>query len=346
MHPRIRRQQAAAAAAVPASVAGDTVSQSAAAEPRQGEGCVGAEAVSRIATPAEISQTCMIWRKQIASSIDCLLERHNARHVPVGGPPENDRQLSLILARGPVCPTILSGPGVRQPTKRRKGKHDSADQNAIQEVRVLFVFWLPTSDRVGKPVSLDGEGCVINIPNFVKSQEDFNSAEIIHPAIGVKMRRNKDEREKVPESIIRLKQMYESLHEPFTGFEGDQTTCFVCKRDLLDDLIEIYRCPLCLISAHSACTSSLASSIQNMPESKRQKLLNADSQKRFRLEMLPSAMVAATAPALETQFWHVQSVHCRQGSLCAVMLVVAIQCLLLTYTNLTCKVKLFYVTHA
>ena len=266
--------------------------------------------------PRDISKVCLAWRKEVALSIDSLLECHRHRNTPVGGPPDDDRQLSLILSRNAASPLAIaksaSGAGQSSLTvrgkggKKRKADADAETESQNEEYRILLVYWLPLQKMVGKPISLDDKGCVIHIPNFVTSREDFSKAEVIHPAIGARMKKARDEREKVSESVLRLKSMCETFLEPFTGFEDCDTHCFVCGKDLLD-ASDVHnhdadsggmRCPFCLLCTHSECSAELATKLTGLELSKQKKLLMAS--KEFDLGMLPSFMSSPSSPSVQS----------------------------------------------
>ena len=196
------------------------------------------------------------------TSLKCLCERdHALANVPVGGPPEDDKQVSLVVTKGSTS-------------------------------RVLFVYWLPLKKLVGKPVTLDGEGRVQHVPNFVKSQEDFSQAEVIYPACGARMRKFHDDWEHVSETAVRLKDMFDAAFTPTTGFEDWSTNpCYVCAKGGFgsDAFMPVSKCALCLLCSHPTCMKGL---VQSFPEevSKRNKMLKLELG-NFKRPMVPSSII-------------------------------------------------------
>lgn len=228
-----------------------------------------------------VSKAVAAWRGEVNANVQSLQERYLAvKSIPVGGPSDDDRQLSLVLI------------------------HDSGEESsegASANVRVLFVYWLPMKRLVGKPVTLDEEGFVQHVPNFIKSEEDFSGAEIIHPAIGARMRKAKHDWEQVPNSICRLKDMFETAWTPVTGFEEWATSeCIVCKKNEVEtdaqvqEFSPITKCAFCLLCFHTECMETLVKELPTL-ESKRKKLLNSGVDK-LNIETIPRSLVCATTP--------------------------------------------------
>lgn len=246
------------------------------------------------ATPGMLSKFCLKWRTSILQSIQCLVERDEAvKSQPVGGQAES-RQLSLLTMR---------------PT--------SSDV----EHRILFVYWLPMKHLVGKPVPVDPDTRLIShVPNFLKTEESFAGphVEIIHPAIGASMRKARDERETVPDHIMRLKHMYEVALSPCTGFEEwSGMPCEVCSLDPVGTVDEssslpVKRCSLCLLDMHEECAERLSHCFPS-ERPKIAKLLNV-ADKNFKLSMIPRSMTMKSEESASQYHINVKQVHVGQLS--------------------------------
>lgn len=227
------------------------------------------------------------WRESADTSALALRERAAAikSKVPVGGSGADDRQLSLVLTHGGSDP-VGSGAAHHLPFSR-----------------VLFVHWLNPVTRIGKPVSLDARQCVVHIPNFVKNQEDFSAGEILHPAIGARMRKSRD-REEVPAPIRRIRDMFCASYTPLTGLEeGEETCCFACSiggRAFSEDGVEDggressqsadMRCAFCLLPSHRDCQQSLMEDLKALQGNARASQALRAKMADFTRDMVPASL--------------------------------------------------------
>ena len=236
---------------------------------------------SALVPASAVSKYMVKWRSNISESLKALVGRDEAvRTVPIGGQADA-RQISLLLSTSNV-------------------KKSGSDEPELQDVRVLFVYWLPMKHLVGKPVPVDGEsGLVSNVPNFLKTEEKFGgkNTEIIHPATGVFMRKARDDREYVPKEIMRLKNMFDVALSPCTGFEEwSCCPCGVCGSDDIDPLSsdqharQVKPCSLCLMHLHDSCEDSLANSLP-VDADKRNKIMKVKTGS-FHVGMVPPRFVA------------------------------------------------------
>lgn len=195
---------------------------------------------------AEVRQSCAVLRQRA----------HACQSCPVGGPDGNDRQGSLVISFG----------GVSTSSSTSSSSPNSLDNNGggggASDVRVLWVHWVDSSRKVGKPFTLDTDGGIVYTPNFIKNEEQFHH--IIHPAIGATMRRSRTYRERVSAEMLRLKAMCEAAFAPpTTGFEGDDEHCFICSLVFDDEPQALsttgsdFKCMICLLHSHRKCCESV-----------------------------------------------------------------------------------------
>ena len=189
------------------------------------------------------------WRNAAKLSCESFIDAAESLSQPVGGSGSDDGQASLL-----VVPAAASSP------------------HADGRVRVMFVHWDNPVTPVGKPLQLDANNCIINVPNFVKSQERFCEASIVHKAIGSRMRKLREDREQVMPNIRRLKELCETFISPVRNFEMDDEHCFVCAHGMTHvstdathsdaSLMGTMKCMFCLLASHRACCDQLMTQIQ------------------------------------------------------------------------------------
>ena len=244
-----------------------------------------------------VSKFLVRWRASMLLSMESLSERdHAIKTLPIGGPGDA-RQLTLLMSKSP-----------------------STGDEDPQEARVVFVHWLPLKRLVGKVVPVDSEtGLISYVPNFVKTEETFkgDTAEIIHPAAGVYMRKSKDDREKVPAAVLRLKHMFEVSLTPRTGFEDwCECDCMACQIDMDVATLAtetVARCALCLLDLHEVCAEALVKSLPS-ERAKKEKLLKATNKTKFNISMIPASIVVQEAEN-EPGAQKVKVMGCLQASL-------------------------------
>ena len=78
--------------------------------------------------------------------------------------------------------------------------------------------------------------------------------EIIHPDAGCIMRRNKQDRPRVPIHILRLLNMCTTSQRAAQLPSTPDACCFVCERL---DMGDVMQCPMCLLSFHESCVEKL-----------------------------------------------------------------------------------------
>lgn len=213
-------------------------------------------------------------------SVDCLVEREAAiKQVPVGGSGDNDRQLSLIVSRGQTGISVTDA-----------------------DIRVSFVYWLPLKRLVGKVVPVDADGLVHHVPNFIKSEEDFSAAEVLHPAVGAQMRKARDAWEHVSATSLRLKSMFDVGLASSTGFEEWSTSeCYICKKNGFDAVKDesgahdspVVKCPLCLLCCHIDCMHRLHEGLPK--ETGKRKKMFKIAHDKFSVTMIPASLFSTTS---------------------------------------------------
>lgn len=230
------------------------------------------------------------WCNGVQESCAALQHRANAwKHCPVGGPADDDRQASLVIA------------------------FDSRD---ARSVRLLWVHWVDTARLVGKPFTLDARSAIIYTPNFIKNEEHFQH--VIHPAIGARMKRSRSEREPVPPEVLRLKKICETAFAPpTTGFEDtDDDQCFICANLCNDDEYgsssssvpmatgSDFRCMICLLYSHRRCCEQVIEFLEKSGHNHNHNASSSSSSscgqpkdlrkhevKNFFLEMVPAILL-------------------------------------------------------
>jgi hypothetical protein len=134
--------------------------------------------------------------------------------------------------------------------------------------RVLsFVHWSNPTTRVGYPITVRN-GCAV-YPAFVRATKfDGHCMEVVHPAIGVRIRRRGTVvgisfRAEIPESMLQLRSMWEAS---LGSWNDVLPACFVCGGALsMDDVAHVREeggeqprvsfCPLCMLSSHRDCSA-------------------------------------------------------------------------------------------
>ena len=241
-------------------------------------------------TKHQYSNLCALWRSGVDATCQALSMRSEAlkSDVPLGGHAgKDDNELSLLLSH-----------------------HQGSDH----EVRILLVYWTNSIRRIGKAVSLDEQMRVVNIPNFVKSHEDFSKAEIVLPAVGAHMRKAKADREQVPQDALRLKGMFEAAFTPLTGMTQitclESESCFICERESHEDTAAGANvkekasndggqadmvCVFCLLASHRSCCEQLLHHWREADNDMRHKHLGF-RRRKFNLNMIPSSLFGEISP--------------------------------------------------
>jgi hypothetical protein len=117
--------------------------------------------------------------------------------------------------------------------------------------KVSLVQWSYAKMKRGRLVSIDSNRRAIWPTAGSSSEIDFSTGVIVHPAIGLILRRSKD-RDPVPPHILRLMNCWKLCTAPF----ADQThvlspECVVC--GLGDSQHAVVECAVCQLQWHSQC---------------------------------------------------------------------------------------------
>jgi hypothetical protein len=166
------------------------------------------------------------WCTEAGISSRILARAAAVGHWSVGGPaPKGPWELSLVSQSSPIAETV-------------------------------FVQWTDPVNRLGRPVKVvevNGEWeAVWPVPARVPVKS-FHEAIVVHPAIGVTMRRSRVVRAVVPLLMVRLRRMFETANG---NAESLCPCCRLCGAH--SDEETIMQCALCLIEAHQACSARVA----------------------------------------------------------------------------------------
>lgn len=163
------------------------------------------------------------WHARMVFATGILVDRESAVHSTEVG---STTDLSLVALRQP------------------------ADEFALRDSRVVLVSWLLASSRSGRCVHLDDDEAVYSMPKH-HPPRCFADEEIVHPAVGTALRKDKALRSRIPEQILHLQNMWEDALrvQSAAALRVTFDPCFVCEK--LDD--ECVNCALCQASAHPAC---------------------------------------------------------------------------------------------
>ena len=245
-------------------------------------GHVSADQPGPAASAEDISDFVEFWFAAYREGLEILHQRDlaiNASQVGEGG------NISLLAID---CQSRGSSGSSSSTTTA----HTNSDKTPCPIL--IYVTWVSETMRIGRRVNLDSaNGVIFSVPARIRS-ENFSTAEVIHPCVGVRMLKNKgmQQRPTMPTAIRRLREMWEvalaSKHEgPAEGIETTLTGCCVCSRCVLGlhDTLDMPEktCPLCLLTMHECCSQRVA------------KLSRLDMQKQLR-----PARTQAVIPALFT----------------------------------------------
>ena len=184
------------------------------------------------------------WQDAFLKSLAALQDRSVAiRNKEVG----HAKELSLMCG----CLKNPAVPGVPQEEEPRS---------------VFFVHWKDPAAREGRPVSLDAENRVkaLVATGRLRLARDYSNAQIMHPAVGVRMERQRGWknmlRPQVPDAAMRLYSMckaallaQDKIHE---------RSCFICQdasnedSDTGSNMKHI--CPCCTLASHTECCERIA----------------------------------------------------------------------------------------
>jgi hypothetical protein len=175
-----------------------------------------ASRLEQIQTMQEVWQeTFQAWSYNVVKGVDALARCHMDKDVPCGR--SHPFEMSLI--------EVAVGP------------------ESLQDRLVHLVHWSNPKSDTGRPVEIRDGHAVYPMRHV----SVFTDVRVIHPAIGVHMKRSKQDRAAVPRWVQRLKDM----HEVALGASDPLDTCFICNEVVCID--DGSRCRLCLTSAHTAC---------------------------------------------------------------------------------------------
>lgn len=220
---------------------------------------------------AECRKRFAYWRDAIQKTCESFMDcSHSCDNLPVGGPGNDDRQASLLVV---------------PPSER------------IQQVRVMFVHWTDPVNLIGKPISIDTNNCIVNVPNFVKSQERFAKHNIIHTAVGARMRKARDDREVVPHYPLRVKMICDTMVAPVRGLDvTEDDACFICAdQPNLSEQSDTMKCMFCLTTTHRKCCGQLVNNINEFRDQE-----NSAHSQKFRLRV-PGFNLDMVPPILFTE---------------------------------------------
>ena len=181
------------------------------------------------------------WRAQLEKGLKVLEDRAIAMAARTIG---FDQQLSLIV---PAQTEVQASEGI-QPTS-------------------LFVSWTDPGSWRGRQAVIDEQGRIMySVP--IRLIQSWENCTVIHPAIGLRMRKKKPEhRDFLPKDIAHFQAMWDCA----LGVTDLMSLCEVCgRRDFGEGDDVAKRCPLCLMVAHPACVEHLAAGeidVRDVPKS-------------------------------------------------------------------------------
>lgn len=181
------------------------------------------------ATADNMRSTVRLWRNELKLSLSALQERADAMLSKEIG---QDGEISLVV---PKLTADAEGTDV-QPS-------------------AVFVAWRDPTARSGRQVGIDPLHRIkYSVPLFRLAQWD--GCFIIHPAIGVRMRRVPPAlRQALPMPVQRLQRMWNASLGAVESF----APCSVCNRaeaDAKDGGLPKL-CPLCMVVSHSSCADDV-----------------------------------------------------------------------------------------
>ena len=182
----------------------------------------------------QVHDAVEIWRSSLQLSAQALLERRTSLETLELG---QNKHLSLVVRV--ACDDAIS---------------------------VDFVQWVDPKTMEGRVVALDERNGVVCPVHWMTPSLIFSKAEVIHPSIGVSVRRvKKSERPIVPTHIVRLQELYRTCIELTSKIMEDDEispdpiqsqslTCVVCGTSTGG----IMQCGLCLMHSHKQCLSKVS----------------------------------------------------------------------------------------
>jgi hypothetical protein len=185
-----------------------------------GESCEGS--VSKVSRLEQVQTIQEVWQEafqawsyNVVKGVDALARCFMEKDVPCGR--SHPYEMSLI--------DVAVGP------------------DKLHERLIHLVQWSNPKSDTGRPVEIRDGHAVYPM----RHNSRFTDVRVIHPAIGVHIRRSKHDRAPVPRWVQRLK----SMHEVALGASDPLDTCFICQEVTCVDDGSV--CRLCLTSAHTAC---------------------------------------------------------------------------------------------
>jgi hypothetical protein len=194
--------------------------------------------------PGALSLRFEAWADQSRTGIDILSKTDDAKHVPLGRTQYPPWEVSLV-------------------------SYVAESSHAAACTSVGFIFWTYPQSRKGRVLSVSPTPPhIIKWPTAASHKEiAFSFLEVIHPALGVTVKRAKDpgDQSEMPASAMRLKRMFElaqSAQDTDAGICTLSTVpCHVC--GLLDG--DIRMCSLCLLAFHTCCAQLLVTTQKVQP---------------------------------------------------------------------------------
>ena len=135
----------------------------------------------------------------------------------------------------------------------------------VSDMQVLFVQWSNSVIRMGRHLSIDENDGVVCPVYFMQQAVSYRNSEIIHPAVGVCVRRaKKGHRPVLPPHIRRLYDIYStsiksgtSKEDPSLVFESIQDDCLACGTPCM------FQRGCCQKFWHSHCADAIRDHIQH-----------------------------------------------------------------------------------
>ena len=132
---------------------------------------------------------------------------------------------------------------------------------ADEAVEVDFVsFVKPFKNLQGRVAQLDGDGGLMHPSNFLP-RRNFEGALFVLPQCGARVRKGK--RDTMPTEAVRLRDMFRAAVDAAAGLAAardfDCEACCACEQSSAP--ADLFRCSLCLLTWHSACSVHVASHV-------------------------------------------------------------------------------------
>jgi len=152
-----------------------------------------------------------------------------------------------LVGRLAAMGSPLGGPGPSYPLELSLMKHGD---------KAVFVHWSYVSGKTarGRVCRVDPASREAIWPTAATSPElSFATDEIIHPAIGIRVQRLREDRPTVPVKILRLKRVWDIALDTSAQLHPE---CTMCRCN--DSLEPVHSCPLCQCQWHESCCIGLS----------------------------------------------------------------------------------------